>query len=449
MALLRQGRPDPLRRRVRPADAPSRRARGGGPGPPHAGLADPEGRGRRLHGVHRGRPPRADGEPRQRLLLRGAGDVVRPAGARRHRGPGLPVRAQGRRARDQPALRGRPPRARAHPRRRPHRRGRHPQRQDDRLDPAPARCQRRVPGAEPARGPRRGVPAGAGLRAAQRGDGGRRQADVRQPAQRGCWLTAAEGPQGHRDPSPGHGLPRHRCPQGLRAQGAVGGVRRPEGMGPADQQPGQGRQGTEAGGGVRRALRRAPARRRARDRRGRGQGRRREPPAPARLDQPRAAVGDRLQVPARGGQRQAPRDPHQHRPHRPGHAVRGDGADQGGRVDGRAGDAAQRPRGEAQGRAPGRHRDPAQGRRRDPRDPRPGARAAPRRAGAVGDADRVRVVRHHAGPGEGGRQGPALPQPPHLPGAAARPGLPCRRPWRLRHRGAGFRGGVRTAGRAG
>ena len=162
------------------------------------------------------------------------------------------------------------------------------------------------------------------------------------------------------------------------------GVRRPEGVGPADQRPGQGRQGTEAGGGVRRALRRAPARRRARDRRGRGQGRRREPPAPARLDQPRAAVGDRLQVPARGGQRQAPRDPHQHRPHRPGHAVRRDGADQGGRLDGRAGDAAQRPRGEAQGRATRRHRDPAQGGRRDPRDPRPGARAAPRGAGASG-----------------------------------------------------------------
>ena len=128
--------------------------------------------------------------------------------------------------------------------------------------------------------------------------------------------------------------------------------------------------GLKPGGGVRRALRRAPPRRRARDRRGRGQGRRREPPAPARLDQPGAALGDRLQVPARGGQRQAPRDPGQHRAHRAGDAVRRDGADQGGRLDGRAGDAAQRPRGEAQGRPPRRHRDPAQGRRRDPRDPR-------------------------------------------------------------------------------
>ena len=39
-----------------------------------------------------------------------------------------------------------------------------------------------------------------GLRAAQRVDGRRRQADVRQPAQRRRRLAAPEGPQGHRDP---------------------------------------------------------------------------------------------------------------------------------------------------------------------------------------------------------------------------------------------------------
>ena len=41
---------------------------------------------------------------------------------------------------------------------------------------------------------------GRGVRAAQRVDGGRRQADVRQPAQRRGRLAAAEGPAGHRDP---------------------------------------------------------------------------------------------------------------------------------------------------------------------------------------------------------------------------------------------------------
>ena len=124
-----------------------------------------------------------------------------------------------------------------------------------------------------------------------------------------------------------------------------------EGLGPADVRPGPGGAEPEGRRGVRRALRRAPPRRRARDRRRGGQGRRRVPAAAARVDEPGAAVGDRVQVPARGGQRQAPRDRGQHRAHRAGDPVRPDGADPGGRVDGRDGDAAQRPRGEAQGRA--------------------------------------------------------------------------------------------------
>ena len=57
----------------------------------------------------------------------------------------------------------------------------------------------------------------------------------------------------------------------------------------------------------------------------------------------------------------------------------------------------------------------------------------------------VPVVRHAAGAAEGGRQGPPLPQPPQVPGAAARPGLPRRRSRRLRHRGARVRGGARAA----
>ena len=129
-------------------------------------------------------------------------------------------------------------------------------------------------------------------------------------------------------------------------------------------------------------------------------------------------------------------------PHRAGHAVRGDGADQGGGLDGGAGDPAQRPRGQAQGRAPRRHGHPAQGRRRDPRDPRADQDPASRGPCRVGDADRVHVLRHHAGPGEGGRQGPALSQPPQVPGPAARPGVPRRGTRSLRHRGARLGGGV-------
>ena len=50
---------------------------------------------------------------------------------------------------------------------------------------------------------------------------------------------------------------------------------------------------------------------------------------------------------------------------------------------------------------------------------------------------------------EGGRQGPALPQPPVLPGPGARARLPRRRARRLRHRGARLRGGGGAARREG
>ena len=54
--------------------------------------------------------------------------------------------------------------------------------------------------------------------------------------------------------------------------------------------------------------------------------------AHARLHQPGAALGDRLQVPAGGGHHPAAQHRGQRRPHRPGHPVRGDGAGQGGRL---------------------------------------------------------------------------------------------------------------------
>ena len=98
---------------------------------------------------------------------------------------------------------------------------------------------------------------------------------------------------------------------------------------------------------------------------------------------------------------------------------------------------------------PGRHRRAAQGGRRDPRDRRPGAGAATEGPQEVGDADRVSLVRHDAGPAEGGRQGPPLPQHPGLPGPAARAGLPRGEPRRVRHRGPRLRGGARAARRRG
>ena len=185
--------------------------------------------------------------------------VVRPSRSPGRRVAGAAVRAQGRRAGHQPAVRGRSPGPRPHARRRSHRRGRHPQRQDHRRGAAPADRHRRVPGARAARGPRRGVPAPRGVRAAERVDDRRRQAGVRQPAQRRGRLAAPEGPAGHRHPRPRDGLPRHRRAPRLRAEGAVPRLRGPRRLGPADLRPGPGAGDAQGGRGLHRERRGATA----------------------------------------------------------------------------------------------------------------------------------------------------------------------------------------------
>ena len=172
--------------------------------------------------------------------------------------------------------------------------------------PAQADRDRGVPGAGPARGARRGVPAGCGVRAAQRLDDRGRPAGLRQPAQRRGGVAAPEGPAGDGHPRPRHGLPRHRRAARLRAEGPVARLRGAGRLGAADLRAGQGAADAEGGRGLHRARRRAPALdRRLRDRRRGGQGRRGRAAAADGLDLAGAALGDRVQVPARGGQRQA------------------------------------------------------------------------------------------------------------------------------------------------
>ena len=166
---------------------------------------------------------------------------------------------------------------------------------------------------------------------------------------------------------------------------------------------------------VHRPLRRGPARHAVRDRRRGDQDRPDRAAAPAGLDQPGAAVGHRLQVPARGGHHPAARHPGERRAHRPGHPVRGDGAGQGERVHGRPGHPAQRGRDQAQGRPHRQHGHPAQGRRRHPRGPRASRRPASRPGARVHVPGRLPGLRHH--PGQGGTRstgaartpGPARP----------------------------------------
>ena len=60
---------------------------------------------------------------------------------------------------------------------------------------------------------------------------------------------------------------------------------------------------------------------------------------------------------------------------------------------------------------------------------------------AVRHAHALSRVRHRAGPAEGRRRRPALPERALVPGAAAGAAVPPRRPRGVRHRGAGLRGG--------
>ena len=216
------------------------------------------------------------------------------------------------------------------------------------------------PGA--ARSAWRGVPPGRGVPRAERAAHRGGQAAVRQPAQLGRGLAAAEGPAGHRHPAAvAHPAwrrrdVRHRAGHPLRL------VRAAARLGPAGERAVPGHRRPGRGARVHRLLRRAPARPAVRDRRRRGQDRPAGPAAPAGCDQPGAALGDRVQVPARGGQHPAAGHPGERRPDRPGDPVRGHAAGGGQRLHGGPGHPAQRRRSGPQGRADRRHGRAAQGR---------------------------------------------------------------------------------------
>ena len=359
---------------------------------------------------------------------------------------GLPLRAQGRRAGHQPALRGRPAGPGAHPRRRPHGRGRHPQRQDDRLDPAPPHAAtEEFPVPRLDRGARRGVPAGRGVRAAQRVAARRRQADVRQPAQLRGRLAAAEGPQGHRDPRSRHGLPRHRRPRGLRAPRAVARLRRAEGVGTADLRPGQG--GAAASRRSRSTSRtsastahdRRPTRSTASWSRSTTSSLQRRLGSTSRA--PRWAIAFKY-PPEEVNAKLLAIEVNVGRTGR----VTPYGVMEPTKVAGSTVENATLHNAHEVKRKDVRPGDTVILRKAGDVIPEilgPVLAAAARGAGRVGDAHRVPLVRHHAGLREGGRQGPSLPQPRELPRPGHRADLPRRRSRRLRHRGHGLRGRAR------
>ena len=156
---------------------------------------------------------------------------------------------------------------------------------------------------------------------------------------------------------------------------------------------------------------------------------------PARLRRPRAALGDRLEVPGRTGDDRAAGHPHPGRPHRRADAGGAAGAGECRRRAGAERHAAQRGRDRAQGRPHRRHGGAAARRRRDPADRLGGGRAAAEGCEALRVSRGLPGLRQPRG-AAARRGGAPLHRRADLRGAARRAADPFRLAPRVRHRRA-------------
>ncbi len=315
-------------------------------------------------------------------------------------------RAEDRRARDQPHLRGRHPCARRNARRRAPGRGRDRQPAHDPV--GPAQDARRRP-ARGRGGARRGLHADLRLPRAERARRGTGPEARAEPAQRRRRLAPPEGLVDH-GLAPARGLdvrPRRR-----------GSPRPDDALGSARVAP-RARLSHEP---VRRAARLDRVRRRGlprlgdeahrarlRDRRDRDQGRLVRPAATAERAPRPPPLGARLQVGADDRADKTPANPHQSGADRRAQPVGAAGAGRGRRRDRLDRDAPQRGRHQPQGHPRRRHGHRPARRRRDPAGRRAGA---PAREGLApfSDAQEVPALRRRDRPARGRGDAP-LPEP--------------------------------------
>ena len=282
------------------------------------------------------------------------------------------------------------------------------------------------------RDPRRDVLPGQRVRAAERAAPGRRRQGVRESAQRGRRSLR------QKDPKVTASRPLRLWAHSFGyAEGIVRfapGVPRLGGQGrAAGRTDHRGARLDRRRQGVPAALGVEPALGGLGDRRHGDQDRPDRPPARAGRHEPRPALGDRVQVPARGADRIAGEDRRAHGAHWQGHAVRRARSRVRRRCDDHLRHAAQRGRGAAKGRPAGRHGDRPARRRRDPRDRRPGALEAEEGCPAVEDAGDLLLVRHAARAARGRGRLP-LPEQAGVSVAGHRVAVPLRRSRRDGHR---------------